>query len=179
MGRIVVDSFDELDRLESLAADGLARAGVLVRVTPGVEAHTHEFIETGTEDSKFGFGLQNGDALRGRRARRRATARCASPACTATSARRCSGSTRSRPRSIAWSALVRAVETQTGATVDELNMGGGLGVRYVATDEAPTIAQYAAALHEVVAKALADARRAVAADADGRARAARSRRRRG
>ena len=37
---------------------------MLVRVTPGVEAHTHEHIETGTANSKFGFGLQNGDAMR-------------------------------------------------------------------------------------------------------------------
>src|SRR5204863_9228575 len=63
VGRVVVDSFDELDRLEMLAAGGTAPVDVLVRVTPGVEAHTHEFIETGTEDSKFGFGLQSGDAL--------------------------------------------------------------------------------------------------------------------
>jgi len=50
-GRIVVDSFDELDRLEQLAAARGDRPQVLVRVTPGVEAHTHEFIETGTDDS--------------------------------------------------------------------------------------------------------------------------------
>ena len=57
------------------ARDGDAPA-VLVRVTPGVEAHTHEFIETGTDDSKFGFGLQNGDALRAVEARRRERRRC-------------------------------------------------------------------------------------------------------
>src|SRR5204862_2543746 len=51
VGRVVVDSFDELERLEQLARDGAA-ATVLVRVTPGVEAHTHEYIKTGTEDSK-------------------------------------------------------------------------------------------------------------------------------
>src|SRR5690242_17088515 len=57
VGRIVVDSFDELDRLETLhAADGLVPR-VLLRVTPGVEAHTHEFVRTGQDDSKFGFTL--------------------------------------------------------------------------------------------------------------------------
>lgn len=59
---IVVDSFDELDRLEALHADGLRVPDVLVRITPGVHAHTHEYIATGQDDSKFGFNLGNGDA---------------------------------------------------------------------------------------------------------------------
>ena len=64
VGRIVVDSFDELDRLERLhAADGVVPK-VLLRITPGVEAHTHEFVMTGQDDSKFGFGLNVGDAAR-------------------------------------------------------------------------------------------------------------------
>src|SRR5439155_5569300 len=80
VGRIVADSFAELDRLEKLVKGGLlplaapaAVVGgtppvpraprVMLRVTPGVEAHTHEYIETGTEDSKFGFPVRPGDAL--------------------------------------------------------------------------------------------------------------------
>ena len=65
---VVVDSFDELDRLDALHAEGLPRPRVQLRITPGVEAHTHEFVRTGQEDSKFGFGLPNGTAARGRRA---------------------------------------------------------------------------------------------------------------
>ena len=93
-------------------ATARAASAVLVRVTPGVEAHTHEYIETGTDDSKFGFGLQSGDALARGAARASRAARCGSPACTATSGRRCSGSTRSRPRSIAWSGSCATVETR-------------------------------------------------------------------
>ena len=59
VGRIVVDSFEEIDRI---AQAGL-RTKLLVRVTPGVEAHTHEFVQTGQEDSKFGFGLGDGIAF--------------------------------------------------------------------------------------------------------------------
>ena len=59
VGRVVVDSFDELSLIEEV---GL-RARVLVRVTPGIEAHTHEFVQTGQEDSKFGFTLAGGVAL--------------------------------------------------------------------------------------------------------------------
>lgn len=60
--RIVVDSFDELDRIERLVAQGLPVPRVLLRITPGVEAHTHEFIQTGQDDSKFGFGVSAGHA---------------------------------------------------------------------------------------------------------------------
>src|SRR5205085_12420662 len=58
IGRIVVDSFDEIDRLERIGRP----TRVLIRVTPGVEAHTHEYVMTGQEDSKFGFGLRSGAA---------------------------------------------------------------------------------------------------------------------
>ncbi|MDQ4142493.1 MAG: diaminopimelate decarboxylase [Actinomycetota bacterium] len=55
VGRVVVDSFDEMARIEEV---GL-KTKLLIRVTPGVEAHTHEFVQTGQEDSKFGFSLGN------------------------------------------------------------------------------------------------------------------------
>ncbi|MFP5299451.1 MAG: diaminopimelate decarboxylase, partial [Actinomycetota bacterium] len=60
VGRIVVDSFHELDRIERVRPG----ASLLVRITPGVEAHTHEFVQTGQEDSKFGFGLADGVAFK-------------------------------------------------------------------------------------------------------------------
>ena len=65
VGRIVVDSFDEIARLGGLLESSPpagARPRVLVRVTPGVEAHTHEFVRTGQEDSKFGFSVSAGAA---------------------------------------------------------------------------------------------------------------------
>jgi diaminopimelate decarboxylase len=61
--RIIIDSEDEIDRLERLVSAEL-QATVLLRVTPGVEAHTHEFIKTGQEDSKFGFSIASGAAQR-------------------------------------------------------------------------------------------------------------------
>jgi len=68
VGRIVVDSFDEISRLGALSAAGTTtgsaghRTSLLVRVTPGIEAHTHEHVMTGQEDSKFGFSLASGAA---------------------------------------------------------------------------------------------------------------------
>jgi diaminopimelate decarboxylase len=64
VGRIVVDSFDEIARLGGLleSSPPAKRPQMLVRVTPGVEAHTHEFVRTGQEDSKFGFSVSSGAA---------------------------------------------------------------------------------------------------------------------
>ncbi len=62
VGRIVVDSFEEIERVAAVAADLGVRAPVMVRVTVGVEAHTHEFIATAHEDQKFGFSLAGGRA---------------------------------------------------------------------------------------------------------------------
>ncbi|WP_335869780.1 diaminopimelate decarboxylase [Bacillus sp. 2205SS5-2] len=62
IGCIVVDNFHELDLLERICKETNTNIEVLIRVTPGIEAHTHDYILTGQEDSKFGFDLQNGQA---------------------------------------------------------------------------------------------------------------------
>lgn len=62
IGYIVVDNFYELDLLEKICAEKKQQMDVVLRVTPGIEAHTHDYILTGQEDSKFGFGLQNGQS---------------------------------------------------------------------------------------------------------------------
>jgi diaminopimelate decarboxylase len=64
VGHVIVDSFDEIERLAQIAAAAGVRQRVLVRVTVGVEAHTHEFIATAHEDQKFGFSLRDGVAAR-------------------------------------------------------------------------------------------------------------------
>jgi len=64
VGRIVVDNFYELELLRDLAKKYPGkRIKVLLRLTPGIEAHTHDYIKTGQLDSKFGFGIENGQAL--------------------------------------------------------------------------------------------------------------------
>jgi len=63
VGRIILDSFQEIDRLTALAREAGKRPKVLIRVTVGVEAHTHEFIATAHEDQKFGFSLAGGAAF--------------------------------------------------------------------------------------------------------------------
>lgn len=62
IGCIVVDNFHEISLLKKLSEELGQTMNILLRVTPGVEAHTHDYITTGQEDSKFGFDLKNGQA---------------------------------------------------------------------------------------------------------------------
>ncbi len=64
IGRVVVDSFHELDLLESICAESGRTQDILVRVSPGIDPHTHAYTTTGIIDSKFGFSIQTGDAER-------------------------------------------------------------------------------------------------------------------
>ena len=132
---IVVDSFDELDRLDALHAQGLPAPRVLARITPGVHAHTHEFIATGQDDSKFGFNLGNGDAQRAvDRMRRSSSVRLEGVHCHIGS------------NVFAASNFAKAAEVMAGFAVPldlpELVLGGGLGVAYVVGEEAPSITQW-------------------------------------
>jgi len=62
VGRIVIDSWDEIRRIEELVAAGAEPPAVLVRINPGIEAHTHEYLQTGVTDAKFGFSIADGQA---------------------------------------------------------------------------------------------------------------------
>jgi diaminopimelate decarboxylase len=141
VGRIVVDSFDEIDRLERLAARAVHRPKVLIRVTPGIEAHTHEFVMTGQDDSKFGFGLASGAAAEAVARLRRTDSPVDLVGVHA---------------HIGSQVFVLAsFEKAVGALAEfflplglpELCLGGGLGVAYVDEETAPTIAEWAAAVH--------------------------------
>ncbi|MGJ7911966.1 diaminopimelate decarboxylase [Neobacillus sp. LXY-1] len=62
IGCIVVDNFYEIGLLKEICHEKNVNVNILLRITPGIEAHTHDYILTGQEDSKFGFDLQNGQA---------------------------------------------------------------------------------------------------------------------
>jgi diaminopimelate decarboxylase len=136
---IVVDSFDELDRLDQLHADGLPIPRVMVRVTPGIHAHTHDYIATGQDDSKFGFNLANGDAARAvERVRRSSSAELIGVHCHI-------GSNVFAVESFARAAEVMA-EFSAPLDLPELTLGGGLGVPYTETEEAPTLSAWGSVL---------------------------------
>ncbi len=176
VGRLVVDSFDEIDRLARIVgsprswpsqggddalrrgagaleqahfgqAQGSARTGdqqVMVRVTPGIEAHTHEFVRTGQDDSKFGFSLSSGAA--------------------GEAVRRLSGLSGVQLVGVhahigSQVFVVDFFEREVDALapffiatgLKELCVGGGLGVPYVAGEAAPSIGEWAAAVKEACA----------------------------
>jgi diaminopimelate decarboxylase len=136
---IVVDSFDEIDRIEKLHADGLPVVRVQLRITPGVHVHTHEFVSTGQDDSKFGFNLNNGDA-------HKAIARAQSSAAIDLIGIHCHiGSNVFAVDNFAEASKVM-VDLFSTLKLSELTLGGGLGVAYTENEEAPTIEQWAEVL---------------------------------
>ncbi|MHB8681299.1 MAG: diaminopimelate decarboxylase [Acidimicrobiales bacterium] len=148
VGRIVVDSFDEIERLRALVAGTAPGDGpsVLVRVTPGVEAHTHEFVRTGQEDSKFGFGLASGAAARA------VEELAAMPGVQLVGIHAHIGSQVFRAESFGEeAALLAGFLVPLG--LPELCIGGGLGVPYVAGEAAPSISQWASAVHDACRRA--------------------------
>jgi diaminopimelate decarboxylase len=156
-GRVVVDSFDELARIEALVADGLPSPKVLIRITPGIEAHTHEHIATGADDSKFGFTVSTGAALRA------ALLAVESEAIDLVGFHCHIGSQIFTLDAFGLAAVSAAqlaadVHRATGHLVDELNLGGGLGVPYTSDDlGAPSIAEFGAFVRDRHAAACADA----------------------
>ena len=142
---IVVDNFDELDRLDELHRQGFARARIQLRITPGVAVHTHEFVSTGQDDSKFGFNLRNGDA-------QRAVDRVRSSASVEFVGIHCHiGSNVFAAENFEQAAEIM-VNFANQLEVAELTLGGGLGVAYVESEHAPTITQWAKALAPATAK---------------------------
>lgn len=139
---IVVDSFDEIDRIEKLHAEGLPVVRVQLRITPGVHVHTHEFVSTGQDDSKFGFNLNNGDA-------HKAIARTQSSAAIDLIGIHCHiGSNVFAVDNFAEASKVM-VDLFSTLNLPELTLGGGLGVAYTENEEAPTIEQWAEVLQRV------------------------------
>ena len=138
VGHVVVDSFDEIERLDGLC-DG--PQDVLIRVTPGIRADTHTYIQTGQLDSKFGFGLGEGLALRGIEAVR------ASRNLRLRGLHAHIGSQifELEPYVKTIEALAELVDDarMDAAELALLNVGGGLGIAYTSEDEPPSIASYA------------------------------------
>lgn len=141
VGTMVVDSFDEIDRIEAIVRATKERpVRCLLRVTPGIEAHTHEYIRTGHDDSKFGFGFNSGQA-------RAALERVRS------SSEITFGGIHAHIGSLIFDVdafekeveILAAFVLESGAS--ELCIGGGLGVPYVAGETAPTISEWGAAVH--------------------------------
>jgi diaminopimelate decarboxylase len=153
VGGVVLDSFHEIARLDQIARERGVVQPVLIRVTVGVEAHTHEFIATAHEDQKFGFSLSSGDAAEAVRRVLKASglklvglhSHIGSQIFDASgfevAARRVIG-------------LLADVRKEHGdiASLTVVDLGGGLGIAYTPDDDPPPPAELARQLHNIVQK---------------------------
>ena len=133
VGRIIVDSFDEMSRIESIASGRHRTVAVLVRVTTGVEAHTHEYIATSHEDQKFGFSIHSGAALAVLQACHE------SPWIDLKGVHSHIGSQIFDLEGFQVAAyrtmeLLAAFRARTSVQLDEVNLGGGFGIAYTRHD---------------------------------------------
>jgi diaminopimelate decarboxylase len=153
VGHVVVDSMIEIERLDAVAGEAGIVQDVLVRLTVGVEAHTHEFISTAHEDQKFGLSVASGAALE---AVRRVFAtdhlrlvglhshigsQIFDVAGFEIAAHRVIGLLRD---------VVAEFGTAKTAQISIVDLGGGLGISYLAPDDPPPIAELAAKLSTIV-----------------------------
>ncbi|REE02659.1 diaminopimelate decarboxylase [Citricoccus muralis] len=169
VGRIVVDSLDELDRLTELAAEAGAVAPVMLRLTPGVHAHTHEFIATAHEDQKFGLSMVGPDGSAGTAG---AAGTDGSPAAEAVARALAAGSIDLRglhchigsqifePEGFGVAAekllgFLAEIKAEHGVELEELDLGGGHGIAYTAADAPRTPQDIATTLAGVVGAACA------------------------
>ncbi|MET8974334.1 diaminopimelate decarboxylase [Streptomyces sp. NPDC004539] len=151
VGRIVLDSFQEIVRVAHIARDLGRRQKVQIRITVGVEAHTHEFIATAHEDQKFGIPLAGGQAAE---AVRRALqldsleligvhshigSQIFDMSGFEVAARRVVG-------------LLKAVRDEHGVELPEIDLGGGLGIAYTSDDDPREPHEIAKALNEIVTR---------------------------
>jgi diaminopimelate decarboxylase len=141
---IVVDSFDEIDRIEKLHSEGVPAPRVQLRITPGLHVETHAYISTGQDDSKFGFNLNNGDA-------HRAVQRVSASSAMELVGIHCHiGSNVVAVANFrdAWKVMV---DMFVPLGLPEITLGGGLGVAYTSADVAPTMSEWANVLKEATA----------------------------
>ena len=155
VGHVVLDSMTEIERLDTVAAAAGVVQDVLIRVTVGVEAHTHEFISTAHEDQKFGLSLASGaamDAVR-RVFQTRHLRLVGLHSHIGSQIFDVDGFELAAHRIIG---LLRDVIAEFGvaktAQLSTVDLGGGLGISYLASDDPPPVADLAAKLSAIVAQ---------------------------
>jgi diaminopimelate decarboxylase len=149
VGRIVVDNLYELELLNHIAGISGKKAHILIRVTPGIVADTHSYIQTGQTDSKFGLGISDGRAMD-------AIDKALSMENIILTGLHCHiGSQIFDLKAYGAAAKVmmsflKSIKEKHGVYLDELDMGGGLGIRYTLGDEPPTVEEYGQVLINAV-----------------------------
>ena len=151
IGRFVVDNFYELDILNNLAGQAGRKAAILLRIQPGVEAHTHKYIKTGQIDSKFGMAIATGQALKIIKAAVSADhVNLMGLHCHIGS--QIFGIDSFRHTAGVMMEFIRHVKNETGTEIAELNLGGGFGIYYDEGDEPAPVSEFAETIMRTVAE---------------------------
>ena len=160
VGTIVIDSFDELSRVAKIASDFKKVQKVYLRLTPGIDAHTHEFISTAHEDVKFGFSIASGDA-------QIAIDKCMAESSLNLAGIHChigsqifevSGFELAAQRLVS---VLAAFRDKYSKELAELNIGGGYGIAYTKNESGISPAQVIPAIAQVIKSECAKAKLAV------------------
>ncbi len=134
IGRIVCDNLPELKRLDRIAGEAGKKVNIMLRIKPGIDAHTHDFVKTGQIDSKFGFALETGEAMDA------VKAASAFPNLQLVGLHCHIGSQILDTEPFAEAARVmigfmNQIRNELQITLPELNLGGGPGIRYTEADD--------------------------------------------
>ena len=149
VGRIVVDNIFELETLNGIAAKHGKVQGIMFRIKPGVDAHTHDFIKTGQIDSKFGFALETGEAMEAVKA----TVGMENVKLRGLHCHIGSQIFDVDPFELAATVMLdlyKEIKDTLGMEFDELNLGGGFGIKYLESDSPRPYADYMAKVSKVV-----------------------------
>ena len=141
VGRIVVDNITELETLSRIASELGKTAGIMFRIKPGIDAHTHDFIKTGQIDSKFGFALETGEAME-------AVKKALTMPNIKLRGLHCHIGSQIfdiDPFELAAEVMLnlyKQIKDETGYEFDELNLGGGFGIKYLESEQPRPYADY-------------------------------------
>ncbi len=133
VGRIVVDNIYELETLSRIACEKGKTVGIMFRIKPGIDAHTHDFIRTGQIDSKFGFALETGEAME-------AVKKALDMPNIELLGLHCHIGSQIfdiDPFELAAAVMLdlfKAIKDETGVELRELNLGGGFGIKYLESE---------------------------------------------
>ena len=151
VGHIVVDNFSELEELNSICVDMGKNVKILFRIKPGIDAHTHEFISTGQIDSKFGVTLENDEAMN----IIESTLNMSGVTFVGIHCHIGSQIFELKPFEEAAKVMLSFasdVKDKLGIEIEELNLGGGFGIKYVEGDMPIAYDSYICAVSDVVKK---------------------------
>lgn len=155
VGHVVLDSDQELERLDAIAGEVGRAQHVMIRVKPGIEAHTHEFVATSHEDQKFGFSLASGSAYRAAEAAvKAANLELVGLHChVGSQVFDAEGFTAAADRVLE---LYSRIHDELGVILPELDLGGGYGIAYTEDEQPLDVDEVAHDLLTAVAKTAAE-----------------------